>query len=396
MKPAGLLLVTRRYWPMPGGWEKVWTRLLGELARRGRTATVLTPRQQTDWPAETIHNGVRIVRLPPPTRGGWGEYRYLARITKAIGELRSEFDVIAAGGLRGDAYAAITAARRMRRPVVLQTEQPGLNGDCRWQIEATCGSRIKRRCYLADAYLAATPLLERELIAAGYARSRIRTIPLGAPLPIVGDAAAKLEARRALAQADPALALGDGDKLVACVGRLRVGKGLDLLLEAWRKTVIAVPRATLWLVGEGPDADYLRERTRELDLTSSVRLTGAFDDVDDVYRSADAAVFPALEDGPAVGLLEAMSYGLPIAAADVVTHRDRLTDGVDGIVYERRNVDALAAALTRILTDDAATRSLGASARRRTANDFSFERMVDSYEALLDELTNKAVARAAG
>ena len=72
MKPAGLLLVTRRYWPMPGGWEKVWTRLLGELARRGRNAIVLTPRQQTDWPAETIHNGVRIVRLPPPARGGWG------------------------------------------------------------------------------------------------------------------------------------------------------------------------------------------------------------------------------------------------------------------------------------------------------------------------------------
>jgi glycosyltransferase involved in cell wall biosynthesis len=103
-----------------------------------------------------------------------------------------------------------------------------------------------------------------------------------------------------------------------------------------------------------------------------------------------------LEDGPAVGLLEAMTYGLPIAASDVATHRDRLTDGVDGIVYERRNVDALAAALTRILTDDASTRSLGASARRRTAIDFSFERMVDSYETLLDELTNKAVARAAG
>lgn len=389
MSRSGLLLVTRRYWPLPGGWEKTWSRLLDELARRGRRATVLTPQWQADWPDETMHGPVRIVRLPPPRRGRWGEIRYLSQLTKAVRALRSEFDVLVAAGLRGDAYAMVGAGRKHRFPVVLVAEQPGLRGDCHWQLEAVCGSRIKRRCYQAHAYPAATPLIERELIAAGYARSRIRPILLGVPPAEVPNAAARREARRALAHADPALALGGDEPLVVCIGRLRLGKGLDVLLNAWRRTSEAIPRATLWLVGEGPDADYLRERIGEFDLTGRVRLTGAFDDVDDVYRAADVAVFPALEDGPAVGLLEAASYGLPIVASDVVTHRERLDDRVEALVYPRRDAEALAAALGTLLGDRATAERLGAAARRTVNEEFTLAQMADGYERLLDELTAK-------
>lgn len=389
MSRSGVLLVTRRYWPLPGGWEKVWSRLLDELARRGHHTTVLTPQWQADWPDETLHGAVRIVRLPPPQRGRWGEIRYLSQLTKEVVRLRSEFDVLLTAGLRGDAYAMVGAGRKHRFPVVLVAEQPGLRGDCHWQLEAACGSRIKKRCYQAQSYPAATPLIERELIAAGYARSRIRPIPLGVPPAEVPSAAARREARRALAQADPALALGDDEPLVVCIGRLRLGKGLDTLLAAWRQTAQVIPRATLWLVGEGPDADYLRERIVEFDLTTRVRLTGAFDDVDDVYRSADVAVFPALEDGPAVGLLEAASYGLPIVASDVVTHRERLDDQVEALVYPRRDAEALATSLGTLLRDRATAERLGEAARRCVGDEFTLARMADDYERLLDELTAK-------
>jgi len=383
----GVLLVTRRYWPLPGGWEKSWSRLLDELSRRGRRTTVLTPRWQADWPDETLHGAVRIVRLPPPARGRWGEIRYLAQLANAVGRMRSEFDLLLTAGLRGDAYATIGEGRKHRFPVALVAEQPGLGGDCHWQLEACCGSRIKKRCYQAQAYPAATPLIERELIAAGYARSRIRPIPLGVPPVEPPTFAARREARRALAQADPALALGDDEPLVVCIGRLRMGKGLDVLLNAWRQTSQEIPRATLWLVGEGPDADYLRERIVEFDLTTRVRLTGAFDDIDDVYRSADVAVFPALEDGPAVGLLEAASYGLPIVASDVVTHRERLDDQVEALVYPRREADALATALGTMLRDYPTAARLGTAARRCVAENYTLTRMADDYERLLDELT---------
>jgi glycosyltransferase involved in cell wall biosynthesis len=390
VNPFGVLLATRRYWPLPGGWENVWARLLGEMVRRGHTATVLTPAWQRDWPDETIRGGVRIVRLRPPGRGGQEELRYLRRLALALRRLRPAYDVAIAAGLRGDAYASLGETKRSAFPVVLVPEQPGLAGDCHWQIESCCGPRAKRRCYQAAGYAAATPLIERELIAAGYARSRIRPVTLGVPLPTPTTLDLRRDARRSLAQADPALALQDDERLVVYVGRLRMNKGLETLLAAWRSVVATQGNVKLWFVGEGPDAGPLRERTFELGLISSVRLTGAFDDVDDIWRAADVAVCPTHDDGPAMALREAASYGLPIVASDVVTHRDLLDDGIDMVSYPRRDAGALAAALMQTLNEPEPARARGAKARDHILRQFTVERMTDDFERLLSEV---AVAR---
>jgi glycosyltransferase involved in cell wall biosynthesis len=390
----GVLLATRRYWPLPGGWESVWMRLLGALVERGHTATVLTPAWQFDWPSETLQTGVRIMRLPPPMGGGWEEYRYLRRLTRALRQLRGTYDAVIASGMRGDAYAALGEARREKFPVLLVPEQPGLRGDCHWQIESRCGPRVKRRCYRADAFVAATPLIEREVIAAGYARSRIHQVPLGVPLPTPTTPAMRLEARRSLAQADPALRLEAEAPLVVYAGRLRLGKGLDVLLEAWHAFEKRAPKAHLWLVGEGADARPLRERIFELGINAGVRLTGAFDDVDDVYRAADVVVCPALEDGPAVGLCEAAAYGLPIVASDVLTHRQLFDDGAECFIYPRRDAAALAAALERAFEPSGAG-TLGAAARRRVERDYALPRMADAFEKLIAETLATRAARAA-
>lgn len=386
MNRGRLLVVTRRYWPMPGGWESTWARLLGELVRRGRKVTVLTPRQQADWPAETVHNGVRVLRIAPPGRSQWSQYRYLARLTKALRTWRGEFDVALVAGLRGDAYATIGEARRAGFPVMLQPEQPGIDGDCYWQIEAPCGARLKKRCYQADAYLAATPLLERELIASGYARSRIHRVPLGVDLPKPATMAERMEARRNVSHADPALAGVAGRRLVVCVGRLRLSKGLDLLLDAWRRVAESCPNTELWLVGEGPDAGTLRERVFELGLHDRVRLTGAFDDLDDVWRAADVAVCPALTDGSAVALVEAAAHGLPIVASDVSTHGELFAAGSEVTLYPRNNAAGLAVVLVAALDDLPKAQEIGFRARQRAARDYSLVQTADAYESLLDRL----------
>lgn len=383
----GVILATRHFWPLPGGWENVWSRLLSEWVRRGGRATVLTPTWQLDWPPETIQNGIRIVRLPAPSSGGHGEVRYLMRLRRALRQLRPTYDVAIVAGMRGDAYTVLGEVRPQGVPVVLVPERPGLAGDCHWQIEACCGARVKRRCYQADLFAAATPLIERELIAAGYARPRIKRLPIGVPIPTATTADARREARRSLAQADPALGLADGGRLVVYVGRLRMGKGLETLLAAWREVVAQDQHVKLWLVGEGPDTGAVRDRVIETGLVPTVRLTGAFDDVDDVYLAANVAVRPDLEDGPAIGLLEAASYGLPIVASDLSTHCDLLADGVEMLSYPRRDAAALTEALRRVLGEADLARTLGANVRVRTTADYALPRMADDLERLIGEAT---------
>ena len=96
---------------------------------------------------------------------------------------------------------------------------------------------------------------------------------------------------------------------------------------------------------------------------------------------------PALEDGPAVGLLEAASYGLPIVASDIVTHRDFLADGTAVRTYPRGDVDALARALEQVSADPATAAALGAAARRTALEERSLAKMVDAYERILADVT---------
>lgn len=395
MTSLRLLFVTRRFRPLTGGLENMSIRLLGEWVRRGHKATVVTPRWHADWPEETDFSGVRVRRIAPPAAGCWGEARYARRLASTCRELRSQTDVAVVSGMLTDAVTLLGERRRGGPPVALQPERPGVSGDCHLQIEQRGGRRIKQTCFGADAFIALTPLLQRELTAAGYSRARIRPVTLGIPRRSTTDLEQRQEARRNLATVDPALALDPLQPLVVYVGRLRLGKGLDTLLIAWRRIAESGRRVMLWLVGEGPDAGYLREKAIELGLASCVRLTGAFDDVEDALRAADVAVCPALEDGIGLGILEAASFGLPIAAADTTTARDFVTNDAEAILFEKRDDAALARALLRLLDDAQFAHRLGNAARERVERTHSLSTMADEYESILGPIARRSACEAA-
>lgn len=384
-----LTYVTRRFRPLPGGLENVACRLLAELAKRGHEVHVVTPRWRPDWPLETDYAGVRVVRVEPPTGRCWPEARYARRLIEAVKRLtsrgRDRANVAIVSGLKHDAQTLVLAGRAAKYPVVLQPEGPGIGGDCHWQIEARGGNRVKHRCYRADRVLALTPLLQRELTAAGYPRTRICEVPIGLPQIAPNTPQHKYDARRSLAHVDPALVLPQHAQVVVYVGTLRLGKGLATLIDAWREVAAARPHAILWLAGEGPDAGALRERVFEYGLARSVCLTGAFDDVEDLFRAADVAVYPSIEDGLGVGALEAATYGLPLVAGDTSTHREFFTADAEASLVPKHNATALAAALGELLDDDTLARQRGEAARFRVERDHSLVAMVDAYERVLLE-----------
>jgi glycosyltransferase involved in cell wall biosynthesis len=391
-----LTYVTRRFRPLPGGLENVACRLLSELAKRGNEVHVVTPRWQPEWPIETDYAGVRVVRIEPPAGRCWAEGRYARRLVKALERLTKRGDdrpaVAIVSGLKHDAQTVVLAGRAAKFPVVLQPEGPGIGGDCHWQIEARGGNRVKHRCYRADRVLALTPLLQRELTAAGYPRTRICEVPIGLPQVAPNTPQQKYDARRSLAHVDPALVLPQHAQVVVYVGTLRLGKGLATLIDAWRAVAATRPHAILWLTGEGPDAGSLRERVFEYGLARSVSLTGAFDDVEDLFRAADVAVYPSIEDGLGVGALEAATYGLPLVAGDTSTHREFFAADTEASLVPKHDAAALAAALGTLLDDDALARQRGNAARTRVERDHSLAAMVDAYERILLETIERKPA----
>ncbi len=379
-----LVLITRRFWPLVGGAEMVAARLAAGLQARGAATTLLTARWHRQWPAEIEHHGVRVVRLNHPRLRGWGTWRYMQAVARWLTEHRESFDLVYVSMLKHDAYAAVTAGRRGRFPVALRAEGAGVTGDCYWQLEANCGLRIKRRCFQADAFVAPSPAIERELIAAGYARDRIHYLPNGVPMPDEG-ASSRAQVRADLAAAEPALAADTEAPLVLYTGRLHEMKGLEYLLAAWPEVLRRIGQARLWIVGDGPDRWRLMGLIETMGLSTSVRLVGPFDDVEDLLRAADVFVLPSLEEGMSLALLEAMVMGLPVIATAIPANEVLVDDQV-GRLAPTRDPAALAAAIITLLMDRETAARLGCAGRARVAELFSLDKMVTEHLQLFERL----------
>lgn len=381
-----VVLVTRRFWPLVGGAEIMTARLAAGLHARGAETTILTARWQPDWPAEIEHHGVRVVRLANPQRRIWGTWCYMRALGRWLKKHRSAFDLAYVSMLKHDAYAAVTAGRRRRFPVVLRAEGAGLTGDCHWQLEANFGLQIKRRCQRADAFVAPSPAIERELVVAGYARSRIHYIPNGVAIPEPRDEASRAAARADLAEADASLAIGGQAPLVVYTGRLHAMKGLEYLVRAWPCVLARVPDARLWLVGDGPFRGELNELIGSLGLWGFVYLAGPFDDVAEFLQAADVFVLPSLEEGMSLAALEAMAGGLPVVATDIPANKAIIEDNVTGRLVPPRDSGRLAAAILGLLEDRPAGEALGLAARQQASERFSLDRTLDEHLELFEQV----------
>ncbi|MCE9547626.1 MAG: glycosyltransferase family 4 protein [Planctomycetia bacterium] len=387
MSAPRVLLISRRFWPLVGGAESMVAALATELRRQQAQPSIVTARWQPDWPAEIVHRGVHVTRLPNPALRGWGTLRYMLSLGRWMLSHAGQFDVAYVSMLKHDAYAALAARQRGGWPVVLRAEGGGATGDCAWQREANFGRRIARQCHGADAIVAPSIAIRDELLAAGYPPQRVHLIPNGVEIPPEPDdpAAARRLARTILAEANDDLVLPPGARLAVYAGRLHAAKGLTELVTAWQTVAQRDRNAWLWLFGEGPLEDALAEQIRTAGLGGRVRLAGVFDEVGDVLRAADLFVLPSHEEGLSLSLLEAMASGVPVVATDIPGNRQLVEDGTHGLLVPVQDATSLAAGIDRVLSDPAAA-TRAAAGRERVRKHFSLDKMAREHVALFERL----------
>lgn len=386
-----LVLVTRRFWPHIGGAEVAMANLAAELHAAGHQVTLLTARWQDDWPDEIQHRGVRVIRLRQPQTRIWGTLTYVRELARWLAAHAGQIDLAYVSMLKHDAYGAVSAARG-RFPVVLRAEGAGLTGDCHWQLEARCGRRIKHRCQRAQAFVAPSPAIERELIAAGYARPRIIPIPNGVSLTETsGDTSeeTRRDARAALALAHPGLALAPDAPLAVYTGRLHENKGLFDLVDAWPAVIARRPTARLWFVGDGPLRAALVSRIESRDLGGRMSVAGPFDKVDEVLDAANLYVLPSREEGMSLALLEAMAAGLPVVASDIPGNRLLVEHERHGLLAPEGDPAAWSMAVNRLWDEPELGRKLASEARGRVAREFSIAKMVEEHLRLFVRLVEE-------
>jgi glycosyltransferase involved in cell wall biosynthesis len=195
----------------------------------------------------------------------------------------------------------------------------------------------------------------------------------------------------------------EGSPLVGVVARLEPEKGHATLLEAWPTVLRDVPNARLLIIGEGSQRPVLEAQAERMNLLgeqcaadrcvgtrgarpdAKVLFTGLRDDVPAVTAALDVAVLPSYREAQGLAILEAMALRRPVVATDVGGVPEMIESGRTGLLVPPRDAAALAAAITRMLTDHPLADTLARAGHDFVIANFSIEGMAGAVARIYEE-----------
>lgn len=233
-----------------------------------------------------------------------------------------------------------------------------------------------------DGYLAASHGCIEYMVQMGAPRARVFLMPQLTDNAFYAAHAALYRVQRDALKREVGI---QTRQVILYVGQLTPRKNVLQLLEAFREIARTRHDVSLLLVGEGTLQAELMARREEFGLQDRVCIEPfvAQAVLPQYYALADVFVLPSLYDTFGVVVAEAMACGLPIVTTDTVGAASSIVvDGVNGLVVEHGNRQALAQALEKILADDALRARMGAASERIIAT-WDVERMAQNFINLL-------------
>jgi len=230
---------------------------------------------------------------------------------------------------------------------------------------------------LADAIVTTSSGVADDLSAAfGVARQRIRVVHNPVDERAVADRSAE--------QLPPAHDAEWSRPAIVAAGRLAEAKNYPLLIDALAVLRRRVP-ARLFVLGEGEAEGVLRAQVDRRALAGAVVFLGFQLNPWKYIARGDVFALTSRYEGFGNVLVEAMACGVPIVATSSPGTREIVTDGVDGLLVEQHEPEAVASALERALSDEPLRRRLS-DAARRSARRFALPAVAAAYERVFAEV----------
>jgi len=175
--------------------------------------------------------------------------------------------------------------------------------------------------------------------------------------------------------APPERKAGFETPIVLFVGRLQERKRVDLLLQACTRLPQNL-QPQLWVVGDGPVRSELEHLSAEL--YPRTRFFGSLHgaELEPFFCQADLFVLPGTGG---LALQQAMSYALPVIAAEADGTQNDLVRSENGWRVSPGSLDSLASALQEALQDAARLRRMGMASYRIVSEEVNIEKMVQAF-----------------
>jgi len=182
-----------------------------------------------------------------------------------------------------------------------------------------------------------------------------------------------------------------GEKLVIHVSNFRPVKRVGAVIEVFRQVHAAVP-SRLLMVGDGPDLPDAAAQVRAAGLSDAVRFLGDQEQVVQLLSASDLFLMPSAQESFGLAALEAMACEVPVVASRVGGVPELVADGVTGFLFPPDDLEAMAKAAIRLLSDAALHGQMAAAARSRAIERFADRRIIPMYEQFYDEVLGDGAA----
>ncbi|MDL2121688.1 MAG: glycosyltransferase [Deltaproteobacteria bacterium] len=306
----------------------------------------------------------------------WWAYRF---ITKNL--LHKNFDLILARPLIPTGYSACLLSKRINLPLVCE----GTGSDVKVYpyYNRTSQKMFTMVLKNADKIIANAENLAEDINA--HAGCRICDVVYrGVNVEKFKPLNNKMDARKFLG-------IDENNRVMLFVGGLSKDKGIYDLLTAFKITLSRFTRARLYLIGQNFLGTDINQLIKDENLNGKVYYMGSkfHAELPLWYNACDFLVLPSYTEGMPNVVFEAMACAKPVVVTSVGGIPEVVKHNVTGLLVEPGEVDKLAEAMLRLLTEDGLAESLGEKALIRVRESFvdtdNINRLIELLKNLLAE-----------
>ncbi len=411
LSPGDRVVVLTHALP-PGGAERQWCYLAGDLKRMGYEVHFVTlfplEGQSRHYVPLLAREGIEITELDQK----FDRPELLGALRAALDDIhRGDFGIGTANPFGSRLHELVNLFSRLRpRVVFAQLDYANLIAGAAGVLASVPQTVLSFRNYNPTRFsyltndwyqplysaLARSPriLLTGNSSASnadyaqwmGIEEHRVKLVPNSIDIATISasdkDVLQKLRQRLGITSCTP---------IILGVFRLSEEKRPVLFVETFAAVVARLPKARAFVAGVGPFEEQMQRRIVELGLQDSLTLLGRRDDVPDLMQISSLLLLTSSFEGMPNVVMEAQAMRLPVVASNVGGVADCMIDGETGFLVDRDNTEDFARRCIDLLADDQLRAKFSISGVAFMSTSFSRRAMAERY---LRVLTDEAEALA--
>lgn len=181
------------------------------------------------------------------------------------------------------------------------------------------------------------------------------------------------------------LGISESCYVIGTAARLNSIKNIPMMLRGLKLVLQSIPDTCLVIAGQGDEEERLKASARELGIAEHVKFIGLRFDLLEIYQLFDVFLLTSFSEGISVTLLESMASGVPSVVTDVGGNREVVEEGKTGFLVQVDDDAGMARIICELLQNHDSAIQIGHAAQMRIIENFSVQRMMESYGHLYNE-----------